>query len=334
MKKTICLLLAALMLCTILTGCGTDTMRKDARPTIVVTIYPIADWLWHVLGKEAGNWDIQVLLDNGADLHSYQATADDMIKIASCALFICVGGESDKWVNDALNNGSNPERQVLKLIDCLGEAAKTEELVEGMEAEEEEEEEPELDEHIWLSLKNAALLCETIGQTMEQLDPEHAEVYQASTQDYVEKIRALDQRYEQMAAEAKHHTVVCADRFPFRYLMDDYHLDYYAAFAGCSADAEASFETVVFLANKVDELDLQCVIQTETADGKLSHTVLENAKSRELCVIFTLDSMQSGDWKTASEDMQEAGAMYFWPDYLDRMEENLNQLQAALNTGD
>ena len=330
MKKTICLLLALLLTASLLSGCGPsiDTAHpKNAERSIVATIFPIADWVWHVLGDQADKWSITVLEDNGADLHSYQPTAEDMVQVADCDLFLCIGGESDKWMNDALNNGGNPARRILKLIDELGSTAVTEELIEGMEPEDEEEE-PALDEHIWLSLKNAAILCDVLAKTLSEIDPEHAASYAEGAKAYIEEIDALDAKYEEMAAKAFHDTVVCADRFPFRYLMDDYHIKYYAAFMGCSAESEASFETVVFLAGKVDELDLHGVIQTETSDGKLSHTVLDNCESRELCVIFTLDSMQSGkvNYDAGSPNL-------FYPDYLSIMESNLDRLSAALNAG-
>ena len=333
MKKTICLLLALLLTASLLTGCGPNidtTHPKNAERSIVATIFPIADWVWHVLGDQADKWSITVLEDNGADLHSYQPTAEDMIQVADCDLFLCVGGESDKWVDDALNNGGKPERRALKLIEKLGSAAVTEELVEGMEAEEEEEEEgPAFDEHIWLSVKNAAILCQVLADTLSEIDPEHASSYAEASKAYIEQLNALDQRFEEMAANAFHDTVVCADRFPFRYLMDDYHINYYAAFLGCSAESEASFETVVFLAGKVDELNLHGVIQTETSDGKLSHTVLDNCESKEHCVIFTLDSIQSGKVGYSPGGSPEP----FYPDYLSIMENNLDLLSGALNAG-
>ncbi len=333
MKKIICLLLTVCLLAALLTGCATDTGRSGKR-SLVVTIFPVADWIWHVLGSQAENWEITVLLDNGADLHNYQPTAEDMVTIAGCDLFVCVGGLSDRWVDDALKNEGNPDRTVVRLLDELGSAAKVEELVEGMEpeAEAEEEEAPEIDEHIWLSLKNAEVLCGVLADKLSELDPEHAATYAASADSYIAQLRALDEQYAEMAASARHDTVVCADRFPFRYLMDDYNIKYYAAFAGCSAEVEASFETVVFLANKVDELDLQCVIQTETADGKLAHTVLDAAQSREQDVIFTLDSMQSGDFQYSAQ--RDIGLMLFYPDYLSIMESNLTTLRNALNAGE
>ena len=326
MKKAICGLVILCLLASMLCGCDTGANRSEKR-SLVVTIFPAADWVCHVLGRQAEDWDITVLLDDGTDLHNYQPSAEDMVTIAACDLLICVGGPSDQWLDDALQNAGNPDRTVIRLIDEMGSAAKVEELVEGMEPEEEEEE-PELDEHIWLSPKNAELLCGVLAERLSELDPDHAKDYAQSAEDYIEKLRALDQDYAEMVQAAKHNTVVCADRFPFRYLMDDYGINYYAAFLGCSAEVEASFETVVFLANKVDELDLHGVIQTETSDGKLARTVLESAESGALDAIFTLDSMQSGQVSTSS------GPELFYPGYLQIMEENLKTLRAALNAGD
>lgn len=151
-----CLLLAS----GILGGCGKAASSSAPAPSasqsgskplkIVTTIFPEYDWVREILGDKADHAEVTMLLDNGVDLHSYQPTADDIIKISGCDLFIYVGGESDGWVEDALKEAANKDMQVINLLDVLGEQVKEEEVVEGMEAEEEEsedEDEPEYDEH-------------------------------------------------------------------------------------------------------------------------------------------------------------------------------------------
>ena len=161
------------------------------------------------------------------DLHSFQPTAGDIVKIASCDLFIYVGGESDDWVDDALAEAVNPDMQVINLLDVLGSSVKEEELIEGMEADEDEEEESEeieYDEHVWLSLKNAQLLVDKIAETLGQVDPANADIYSENAAAYNEKLKALDSQYEEAVANASYDTVIFGDRFPFRYLVDDYGL--------------------------------------------------------------------------------------------------------------
>ena len=276
-----------------------------------------------ILGDKADHAEVTMLLDNGVDLHSYQPTADDIIKISDCDLFIYVGGESDGWVEDALKEATNKEMQVINLLDVLGEQVKEEEVVEGMEAEEEEsedEDEPEYDEHVWLSLKNAETLCNAITDALEEIDPANKDAYAANAASYLEKLAALDGEYQTVVDNAARKTVLFGDRFPFRYLVDDYGLSYYAAFAGCSAETEASFETISFLAGKVDELRLPCVLTIEGAQHKIAETIVQNTAEKNQSIL-TLDSMQS----TTSTDVANGTT------YLSVMESNLDVLKQALN---
>ena len=306
---------------------------------IVATIFPEYDWVRQILGDEAKNAELTLLLDNGVDLHSYQPTADDIAKISECDLFIYVGGESDGWVKDALKEGKNPDRKVINLLEALGNNTKEEEVVEGMQAEEEEhestaagesaaagesseaeeEEGPEYDEHVWLSLRNARELCETIAEDLKSLDSAHASVYDANLKKYEGELDALDQQYQQTIDAAGNKTLLFGDRFPFRYLVDDYGLKYYAAFVGCSAETEASFETVSFLAKKMDELGLKHVMTIEGPDKKIAATIIENTKDKNQDVL-ALNSMQS----VTSKDI-EAGETY-----LGVMQQNLEVLKKAL----
>ena len=501
MKKITALLLALFMLVGALAGCGkqNDTNQTD-KLSIVTTIFPEYDWVREILGDKADNAEITMLLDNGVDLHSYQPTADDIVKISDCDLFIYVGGESDEWVEDALRNAANRNMKVINLLEVLGDSVKTEEIVEGMQedghdhghshdeqltendiedrtlsdfagawkslhpfllngdldkfcehrAEEDEDSsttkvtywekykaswqcdaekisingdtitftyadgktvsaeytyagyqpkrndegkirsvryqfettsadapkyvqfndhghEPgqaehfhiyfgndgfdalmsaktnpffvkdalsvedildelmghdhgeEKDEHVWLSLKNAKTLVGAIADALQELDPDNKDTYAANTSAYIEKLSALDGAYQSAVDGAARKTVLFGDRFPFRYLVDDYGLSYYAAFAGCSAESEASFETLSFLAKKVDELKLPCVLTIEGKNHKIAETIVENTAEKNQ-KILTMDSMQS----TTSEDVANGTA------YLSVMEQNLSMLKEAL----
>ena len=333
MKKIISVLFAVLMLAGILNGCGKGPTDNNEKLSIVTTIFPEYDWVMNILGDKASDADVTMLLDNGVDLHSYQPSADDIIKISRCNLFIYVGGESDGWVEDALKEATNKDMVVIDLLDVLGDAVKEEEVKEGMEAEEHDhdhedehdeeehdhEEEVEYDEHVWLSLKNAAVLVDAIRDALASLDAENAESYTANASAYIEKLNALDADYQAVVDAAAVKTVLFGDRFPFRYLVDDYGLDYFAAFVGCSAESEASFETIVFLANKVDELDLFTVLTLEGTNHKIAETIVSTSKNKS-AQILSMDSMQS----TTSGDVKNGAT------YLSIMEKNLAVLTDAL----
>ena len=327
MKKITALLLALFMLVGALAGCGkqNDTNQTD-KLSIVTTIFPEYDWVREILGEKADNAEITMLLDNGVDLHSYQPTADDIVKISDCDLFIYVGGESDEWVEDALRNAANGNMKVINLLEVLGDSVKTEEIVEGMQEEEHEHEdaeehehEEEADEHVWLSLKNAKMLVRVISKALQELDPDSKDIYAANADAYVKKLSALDAEYQAAVDAASNKTILFGDRFPFRYLVDDYGLHYYAAFVGCSTETEAGFETISFLAKRVDEWKLPCVLTIEGAQHKIAETVVRNTTAKNQRVL-TMDSMQS----TTSKDVKNGTT------YLSVMEKNLSVLKEAL----
>lgn len=318
MKKLLALVLSALVLTSLLVGCG-STESKKADVKVVTTIFPIYDWVREIAQDDA-DIKLDLLLDNGVDLHSYQPSAKDIVTISDCDIFIYVGGESDKWVDDTLKQANNKNMTVLNLMDILGDKAKQEELKEGMQGEKEEDGgEKEYDEHVWLSLKNASVFTQSIADALKKADAQHADAFQTNADAYKNKLNELDKQYQDAVDKASVKTLLFGDRFPFRYLTDDYKLDYYAAFVGCSAETEASFETITFLAGKADELQLKAIMQIETSDGSIAKTVRDNTKSKDQ-TILTLDSLQS----VTSERAKNGET------YLSIMTANLEVLKQAL----
>ena len=301
---------------------GSSQPQQDENLQVVTTIFPIYDWARQVIGDVPGV-ELVWLQDTGVDMHSYQPSAEDMLKLSSCDVFLYVGGTSDSWVDGALKEAVNPDMKVLSLLEILGDNARLEELTEGMQAEDHEGhdhgDEDEYDEHVWLSVKNASLLTQSIADTLSQLDPDHADAYAANAAAYEAQLADLDAQYQAAVDAASVKTVLFGDRFPFRYLTEDYGLEVYAAFPGCSAETEASFETIAFLAGKVDELHLPAVLTIENSDQRVAQTIIQNTASKD-AALLRLDSMQG----TSAEDVA-AGTTY-----LSIMESNLDVLKAAL----
>jgi len=337
-KKVLSAVVAAFLALGSLTACSSSGTKGNDKLKIVTTIFPEYDWVMNVLGDKASGADVTMLLDNGVDLHSFQPTAADIMKISSCDLFIYVGGESDEWVEDALKEAVNKDMIVINLMDELGSAVKEEEIVEGMQEEDEhdhdheegedhdeehehhhEEGEVEYDEHVWLSLKNAQVLVKSISDALQKIDASNAGSYKKNADAYIESLKALDADYKAAVDAAGTRTILFGDRFPFRYMVDDYGLTYYAAFVGCSAETEASFETITFLAKKVDELSLPAIFTIEGKDKRIAETIAQNTASKDQ-KILTLDSMQS----VSSGDIKNGTT------YMSIMENNLSVLKEAL----
>ena len=334
LKRTLAALAAACLTLALLAGCSPSAPENTGAASapgggdentlrVVATIFPIYDWAREVLGQVPGV-ELVWLQDTGVDMHSYQPTAEDMLLVSSCDLFLYVGGTSDNWVDDALQEAVNKDMEVVSLLDVLGDAARLEELTEGMQAGHEDHDghahdgSAEYDEHVWLSLRNAGVLTGAIADAMGRLDPAHAEDFAANAAAYTQRLADLDGEYQAAVDAAPLHTLLFGDRFPFRYLVEDYGLSYYAAFPGCSAETEASFETVAFLAEKTAALDLPAVLTIEGSDGQIARTVAETAGGDR--PVLTMDALQG----TVPE-----GATY-----LSVMEDNLAVLRRALGAGE
>lgn len=331
MKKVASIAILFFALAFMLTACNTESGKKDSAPkkiSVVATIYPQYDWLKNVIGERADAVDLKLLIKNGTDLHSYKPSAKDIATIAKADLVVYVGGESDEWIEKALEATPKEGRIALNLMKALGDRIKEEEVVEGMQVETKENaeehhhhEEVENDEHIWLSLVAAKYLVGMdIVKALVKIDSANAETYRSNAADYTVKLNEIDDEYADAVAEATHETILFGDRFPFRYLVDDYGIKYYAAFAGCSAESEASFETVTFLAGKMDSLQLPAIFTIDGSNGKIARAILEASKNSKNAQVLTLNSMQS-----VTDEQIKAGV-----DYLSIMRDNLEVLKKAL----
>ena len=327
MKRILCAALVLMLVLTTFVGC--ERAADDGRVEIVCTVFPIYDWVDNLL-DESDDVALRLLVNRGTDPHSYTPTPTDIAAIHASDVLIYVGGESDAWVSDVLETVKNEDIKVISLLDLLGDRAHTEETVEGMQCDDGDchdhdhegddgEEHGAYDEHVWLSVKNAEILCDALAEELSEVLPDMADEIEANRAAYSDSLSALDARFEEAVAAASEKLLIFADRFPFRYLVEDYSLDYFAAFSGCSADSEASFETVVFLSDKLKESGAGVLIILESSTKDLANTVISNSGC-EGVEIVVMDSMQS----ITARDV-DAGASY-----LSIMEKNLAALSAAL----
>ena len=325
MKKSIHFF-SALLLAASLAACtaqpAENTVDDETAIDVVTNSYAAYDWVKQIFADDTDHIRMTYLLENGVDLHNYQPDAEDIRKIADCDVFIYVGGESDRWAADAIRSSGNSHLLAVNMLACIGKLAKEEEVKEGMQAEEEEEE-PETDEHVWLSVRNASVISGVIFNQVSSLvtDPEELKQITANYENYQAELMKLDQEYAKAVSAADLDTVIFGDRFPFRYLLDDYGIDYYAAFAGCSAETEASFETVRFLAEKADEIGARNILTIETGNQKLAETIINNTQTGDqgILVMNSIQSVNTEEVKTGLS-------------YLEVMRENLEVLKQALSS--
>ncbi len=299
-----------------LTGCRTE--ESSDRLHVVATIFPPYDWTRELLqGVEEA--ELTVLVENGVDLHSYQPSAQDIVQISTCDVFIYIGGESDAWVTEVLANAPNDLRKEINLMDILGDGKLAVPSGEEHEHEHTEHCHHVHDEHVWLAPANAILFTHTIATELCDALPDASDRIRENETVYTAALQTLDERFSQLVADATYDTILVGDRFPFVYLTEAYGIHHYAAFNGCEADTEASFETIVKLARKVDELSLPCILMIDGSDGKLAQTISE-ATERGNVPIRTLYSMQS-----VTREDRKAGVTY-----LTEMNKNYETLREAL----
>ncbi len=313
---------------------GTD----DNKIKVVATIFPEYDWAKNLV-KDSPNVQLELLIKNGTDLHSYQPSTQDIVKIGNADIFIYVGGESDEWVSQVLKNSKKQNQIVVNLMQTLSQDIKQEELVEGMQGDDHDDHdhdaeeaddydgladiddhEIEYDEHVWLSVENAKKAVVKIAESLEMADLENSVLYAENLTNYLAELETLELQTKKIAALFQNSSpLIFCDRFPFRYLIDELNLKYYAAFAGCSAETEASFETVAFLAKKTGELKPYSVFVTESSDKKLAQTVINTALLPQT-QITVLNSMQA-----VTLEQSQNGASY-----IKIMQENLEKISSAL----
>ncbi len=311
---------AVLVMILAFVSCSKTSEKEDASTVrIVAASFPQYDWLREIT-KGVEGVELVLLNKNGTDLHSYQPSIEDIRKIGSSTLFVFTGGESEEWAQDAVKALGKSEESVFSMLNELGERALEEEIVEGMEGEHEEYEDSEIDEHVWLSLKNAIYLVSSLAKRLSELDSANSQAYISNAKAYIEKLSALDKQYTETVKTSVLDTIIVADRFPFLYLVKDYSINYYAAFSGCSAETEASFNTIIFLAEKTESLGTDSILILEKSDDRLAKTIIENTELKNVKTLV-LNSLQS-----VSEADINSGLTYIYV-----MEQNLEVLKEALN---
>ncbi len=280
--------------------------------SIISTTFPGYDFARAVTGDST---KLKMLVSPGTEIHNFEPTPQDIIDINNSDLFIYVGGESDEWVERLLENNEIPTDKTLRLMDIIKPLE--EEHVEGMEEEHNHDHhEDEHDEHIWTSPVNAAKIVEAIKDKLTKIYPSEAVLYQKNAEAYVNRLFSIDYQIRGIINNSNKKELIFGDRFPFRYFSNEYGLDYFAAFPGCSEQTEASSSTIAFLIDKVKADDIKVVLKIELTDGKLANTIAE-ATGAKVLELNSAHNISLSDFDSGLT-------------YTDIMEQNLKVLEEAL----
>lgn len=309
MKNKIIILVLLISL-VLISGCGKN--KNDSKYTIVTTSFPGFDFARAI--TEETDFNVIMLIKPGSEMHHYEPTPQDIINIEKSDLFIYVGGDSDSWIEDVLKDIDTKKTKIIKLMDLVNVVE--EETVEGME-EEKEKEEIEYDEHIWTSPSNVIAIIEKLKEEIIKIDENDKEKYEKNSSLYINKIKDIDEEIKEIVNNSKRKELVFADRFPFRYFVDEYNLDYYAAFKGCSEQTEASAKTIAFLIDKVKKDNIPVVFKIELSDGKIAENISKATQAK----ILEFHSAHNISQKDFDKGLT----------YIDIMKNNVKALKEALN---
>lgn len=310
-RITALLTAAATALCLCSCASQNEADNKDSQKLkIISTVFPPYDLARQIAGDNA---DISILLPPGSESHTYEPTAKEIIEIQNCDIFLYIGGENEQWAEKIISSNKSDSVKTVKLIDCV----KTLEEAELHEEEHEEEHSHETDEHIWTSPKNEQLMLTAVYDAICEADPENKAVYTKNKDSYNEQLSELDKAYKEAVGNAKNKTIIMADKFPFRYLAEEYGLDFYAAFSSCSDESEPSAAAMTSLISKIKELKIPVVYYLEFSSTKVADT---------LCSETGASSLMLHSCHNVSKEDLDKGVTY-----VELMKQNLENLKTALN---
>lgn len=310
-RITALLTAAATALCLCSCASQNEADNKDSQKLkIISTVFPPYDLARQIAGDNA---DISILLPPGSESHTYEPTAKEIIEIQNCDIFLYIGGENEQWAEKIISSNKSDSVKTVKLIDCV----KTLEEAELHEEEHEEEHSHETDEHIWTSPKNEQLMLTAVYYAICEADPENKAVYTKNKDSYNGQLSELDKAYKEAVGNAKNKTIIMADKFPFRYLAEEYGLDFYAAFSSCSDESEPSAATMTSLISKIKELKIPVVYYLEFSSTKVADT---------LCSETGASSLMLHSCHNVSKEDLDKGVTY-----VELMKQNLENLKTALN---
>ena len=289
--------------------------KRSEKFEIVTSNFPTYDFVRAITANT--NINIKMLTKPGSDLHEYEPSPQDIIDIQNSKAFVCVGGESEEWLDSILDNIDQNQTKIIKIIDLSPKMQEnSQNIIEKTEESGANEEKAEVDEHVWTSIKNSIQIIEQLNLQLSEKFPDFSQTFKQNSTNYTEILAKIDEKLENLTKSHQNQTLVFADRFPFAYFFKDYNLDYIAAFPGCAHESEASPTTITKLTEYVKEYGIHYIYTIELSDQKIARTIAETTGAE----ILTLNSAHN----ISAEDFENGQT------YAEIMENNYNILEKSL----
>lgn len=287
-----------------------EKKHASDKLSIVATGFAAYDFSREIAGDKG---DVYMLLSPGEESHTYEPTPSDIIKIQQCDVFVCVGGESETWVNKILN-GTDDELKVVRMMDVTELC--TLEHDHSHENEDHSHEGEEYDEHVWTSPVKSKQIVQAISNAIISVDGNNSAFYEENTRNYLSELDELDGKFAALGKEYQGKTVIIGDRFPLRYLMLEYSIDFLSVFPGCSAQAEVNPVAVAGIIEKINSENISTVFKVDMSTGNVANSISE-ATGTKVDTLYSCHMISNEDF-TAGES------------YISLMNRNFNALQAAI----
>ena len=264
MKRVIALLLLCLLL---LSGCQSPEKAPETdQISIVASLFPQYDFAKAIAGDRAS---VTLLLPPGAESHSYEPKPADVIAINNSDLFIYTGENLEGWA-DSMLKGLEGNPAVL-------------DLSAGITLHEHEGHEHHgADPHIFTSPRYAVKMAQDIEDKLCEIDPEHAAEYRSRGEAYRKELLALDGEFRQAVEKGARKKLIFGGRFAFLYFVEEYGLDYEAAYDSCSSETEPSAAKLAQIMETVTNEKIPVVYYEELSDPKTARLICEETGAKPL----------------------------------------------------
>lgn len=206
MKKYFSLLMVTILM--LLSACrSADTDKEEGKLKVYTTVFPYKSMIEQIGGEHV---DIQSIYPKGIDIHTFEPTQKDSLRVAKSDIFIYSGKDLDP-VGAKIANIAKDKTKVVSLEDAIKES----DLLAGDAHEHEDEHKHKHeghnhgahDPHIWLDPVLNKSFANMIKDELVAQDEKHKKTYEENYNKLIKDIDDIDNELKEVTKNKKHDTV-------------------------------------------------------------------------------------------------------------------------------